>query len=115
MKNVAFFAFRGDPLCFIHVLLNSLDCKKKRGEGKIILEGESVQLVEKMAAPDHFLHQLYVQAKEQDLFIGACRACSQKLGATEIMQQQNIPLIGTMSGHPAMADYMEQGYSIITF
>jgi len=29
MKKVAMFVFNGDPICFIHVLLNALDMKAK--------------------------------------------------------------------------------------
>ena len=29
MKKAALFAFNGDPVCFIHVLLNSLEFEKK--------------------------------------------------------------------------------------
>lgn len=110
-----FFAFRGDPLCFIHVLLNSLDMASKGMEGKIILEGEAVKLVSAMAEPDHFLNKLYSQAKEQNLFIGACRACANKLDATESLEQENIAFIGDMAGHPAMSGYIEKGYSVLTF
>ncbi|PIE68600.1 MAG: cytoplasmic protein [Deltaproteobacteria bacterium] len=115
MQKTVFFAFRGDPLCFIHVLLNSLDLAARGLEGRIILEGEAINLVEKMAKPDHFLHQRYRQAKENNLFIGACKACSTKLGAREAVESEGIELTGSMSGHPAMADFIEQGYTILTF
>jgi hypothetical protein len=29
MKKVALFAFNGEPMCFVHVLLNALDMKEK--------------------------------------------------------------------------------------
>ena len=29
MKKIALFVFNGDPMCFIHVLLNALDMKQK--------------------------------------------------------------------------------------
>lgn len=29
MEKVALFAFNGEPMCFVHVLLNALDMKKK--------------------------------------------------------------------------------------
>ncbi|WP_028585761.1 DsrE family protein [Desulfogranum mediterraneum] len=115
MKKTVFFAFRGDPLCFIHVLLNGLDMQARQLEGKVILEGEAVSLVAEMARKDHFLHQLYTKAKEQQLFIGACKACANKLGATQAIEAEEIALIGEMSGHPAMADYIEQGYTVLTF
>jgi hypothetical protein len=115
VEKTIFFAFRGDPLCFIHVLLNSLDMDKKNMGGKIILEGESVKLVSEMVKPDHFLNPLYLKVKDKQLILGACKACSNKLGAVVAIQKENIPLIGSMSGHPSISEYVEKGYTIITF
>lgn len=115
MNKIIFFAFRDNPLCFVHVLLNSLDMAKKGMEGKIVLEGEAVTLVPVMADPAHFLHSLYSKAKEQGLILGACRACSNKLHVTDAIAQEGIPLIGEMSGHPAMSDFIEKGYTLLTF
>ncbi len=116
MKNkFVFFAFRGDAMCFVHVLLNSLDMAARGMEGQIILEGEAVKLVPEMARENHFLHQLFVRAREQGLIIGACRACSAKLKVSDAVRQERIELIGEMSGHPAMADYIEQGFTVLTF
>lgn len=115
MSKTVFFAFRGDPLCFIHVLLNSLEMHEKGMEGKIVLEGESVKLVSDMVKPEHFLHQLYTKVKEKNLIIGACKACSNKLGAVEAIEKEGIPLIGEMAGHPAMSDYIADGYTVLTF
>ena len=41
----ALFVFNGDPMCFIHVLLNALDMAARGDEAKIILEGASVKLI----------------------------------------------------------------------
>jgi len=109
------FAFRGDPLCFVHVLLNGLDLHANGREGKIILEGESVTLVEKMSQPGHFLSDLYQKARTAGIIQGACKACSAKLKATEAVEKAGIPLIGDMSGHPAMSAFLAQGYEVITF
>ncbi|CAK8710694.1 MAG: cytoplasmic protein [Candidatus Electrothrix sp. AW2] len=114
MKKTVIFAFQGNPLCFIHVLLNALNMEEQGMEGNIILEGEAVNLVPKMAKSDHFLHSLYTKAKEKGLIFGACRVCSHKMGVTEAMTSENIGLIGDMAGHPAMADYIKQGYTVIT-
>ncbi len=114
MKKIVFFAFRGDAMCFVHVLLNALDMEGKGFGGKIVIEGEAVKLVPEMAQPGHFLNQLYVQAKEKDLIIGACRACSNKLGVADDVEGEGVPLIGSMSGHPAIAEYLEQGYTVLT-
>lgn len=115
MQKIVFFAFRDNPLCFVHVLLNSLDMAAKGMEGKIVLEGEAVRLVPIMAASDHFLYPLYQQAKSESLFLGACRACSSKLRMTEAITREGLPLIGEMAGHPAMSDFLAQGYTILSF
>jgi len=83
--------------------------------GEIFLEGEAVKLVPEMAQPDNFLHKLYIKTKEKGLFIGACKACSNKLGITVDVEREGIQLIGEMSDHPAMSNYIEQGYTIFTF
>ena len=44
MKKVALFAFNGDPLCFVHVLLNALDMNTRGMTVGIVLEGTSVKL-----------------------------------------------------------------------
>lgn len=115
MADTVLFVFRGDPLCFVHVLLNSLDMNEKGMDGRIVLEGESVTLVEEMAKPAHFLNALYVKAKAAGLFFGACKACATKLTAIDAIKKEGIPLVGEMSGHPSMANFMAQGIQVLTF
>ncbi len=115
MTKTVIFAFRGDPMCFIHVLLNGLDLAEQGMGGKIVIEGDAVRLIPEMAKPDHFLNQLYGKAKEKGIIIGACRACSNKLGVAKAVTEAGVDLIGDMSGHPAMSAYINKGYSILTF
>ena len=114
-EKTALFAFRGEPICFVHVLLNGLDLHDRGQGGIIILEGESAALVPEMARPGHFLSALYQKAREKGIIHGACRACSAKLKVDQAVQDEGIPLIGEMSGHPSMAEFIENGYRIITF
>ncbi len=115
MKKIALFAFKGDSMCFIHVLLNAIDLKEKGHEVRIILEGSATQLVPDMAREESPLFRLYRQAKEQGLFEGACKACSTKLNVVEAVEQQELTFLGDMSGHPSMSRYLREGYEIITF
>lgn len=114
-EKTVLFAFRGDPLCFVHVLLNGIDLHQRGREGAIVLEGEAVTLVAQMSKPDHFLNTLYKKAMDLDLFYGACKACATKLKAIEAIEKEKISLIGEMSGHPSMGEFMEKGYQILTF
>lgn len=109
------FAFRGDPMCFVHVLLNGLDLHKRGLGGEIVIEGEAISLIPEMAKSGHFLHTLYTQAKENKIIAGACRACAAKLKLTEAVEQEGLVQLDDMSGHPSMASYIEKGCEVITF
>ena len=115
MKKTIFFAFRGDAMCFVHVLLNALNMAEKGMEGKIVIEGDAVKLIPEMAKSGHFLNQLYNKVRDENLIIGACRACSTKLGVAAAIEEEGIELIGNMSGHPAVSDYIEQDWTVLTF
>ncbi len=114
-KKTAIFAFRGDPMCFIHVLLNGIDLHERGYEGLIIIEGEAVTLIPKMSEPAHMLHGLYKKAKESGILYGACMACSKKLKVDKEIETAGIPLVGDMTGHPSMGGFIEKGYQVITF
>lgn len=115
MKQYALFVFNGDPMCFIHVLLNALDMKAKGHEVRIILEGASVKLIPELVKPENPLNGLWKNNCEAGLVEGVCKACSSKLGTLEAANEQGFKLLDDMSGHPGIATYRDQGYEIITF
>jgi len=45
MKKVALFAFNGELMCFIHVLLNALDMNERGHQVKIVIEGAATSVV----------------------------------------------------------------------
>ena len=65
MKKLALFVFNGDPVCFIHVLLNGLEMKAKGMEGRIIVEGAATALLPKLAEAANPLHKLWEKAKSE--------------------------------------------------
>jgi hypothetical protein len=115
MKKIALFVFNGDPMCFIHVLLNALDLNAKGHEACIIVEGAATQLLPQLAQSDHPLNPLWTRCLEANLVAGVCRACANKMESVEAAEAQNLPLLAEMNGHPAMSAYMKVGYEIITF
>lgn len=115
MKKVAIFAFRGDPMCFIHVLLNANDMKEKDYDVKLIVEGDATKLIPQMASSESPLNKQYLKAKELGVFKGACKACSAKLGVLEEVKKEGFALLDDMMGHPGMAGYINDGYDVITF
>ena len=115
MKKLALFAFNGDPMCFIHILLNALDMNEKGFDGKIIIEGSATKLLPELAKPGNPLNKLWEKVKEAGLVDGVCKACSSKLGTIEAAKQQGLTLLDEMSGHPSMAWYRDKGFEIISF
>jgi len=115
MKKIAMFAFNGELMCFIHVLLNAIDMNEKGYDVKIVIEGAATKLVPELAKEDSPMHRLYQKAKGLDLIDGACKACSNKMGVLEAAQAEGLRLLDEMSGHPSMARYLEEGFEIITF
>ena len=115
MKKIAMFAFNGELMCFVHVLLNAIDMNDKGQEVKIVIEGSATKLVPELAKEDSPMHRLYQKAKGLDLIDGACKACSNKMGALEAVKAESLRLLDEMSGHPSMARYREEGFEVITF
>lgn len=115
MKKVALFVFNGDPMCFIHVLLNGLDMKEKGYEVKIVIEGAATKLIPELEKLENPLHQLWEKTKSNHLIEGVCKACSNKLGTIEDVKKLGLPLLDNMFGHPGMAFYQQNGFEIITF
>lgn len=115
MQKTVLFAFRDDPMCFIHVLLNALDLSEKGIESGIVLEGGATTLVAKMEDAGNPLHQLYAKCREKGLILGACLACSTKLGALDAVRAAGLPLLGDMNGHPGIAAYQLKGWQVLIF
>ncbi len=111
MKKYVFFAFKGEAMCFMHVLLNTLDMVSKGLDARIVIEGEAVVLVKQMIESEN---PLFKKAMEMGLIDSICKACSAKMGVIEYNLTCGIPLSGDMSGHPAMAKYIKDGYRVIT-
>lgn len=113
--KAALFAFNGDPMCFVHVLLTAIDMHEKEHTVTIVIEGSATKLVPALCEADNPLYTLFNKAGKLGLIAGACKACSKKTGAIEAIQAEGIKLLDDMHGHPGMARYRENGFDIITF
>jgi len=111
VNKIAFFPFKGEKMCFMHVLINAIDLHEKSAEVKIIVEGEAVKLIKVLEEEEN---KLYLKAKGFGLFDCICKACSVQMGVLDYNEKTGIPLKGNANGHPAMYDYINNGYEIIT-
>jgi hypothetical protein len=115
MQKCALFAFNGEAMCFIHVLLNALDMKERGYHTTIILEGAATKVILDLIQDGNPMASLYQKVKSLGIIGGACKACSTKMGVLDAMRSEGIPLLDEMAGHPSMARYLEEGFEVITF
>ncbi len=115
MKKAVLFAFNGEQMCFIHVLLHGIDMKTRGYDVKVIIEGAATKLLPEIKNESSPLFGLYKKAQGQGIIEGACRACSAKMGTLDDAEAMGITLLDDMSGHPSMSQYIEDGYTVITF
>lgn len=111
MKKIVFFAFNGEKMCFMHLLLNAVDMHKKGMKVKIVMEGKAVKLIKELEESNN---KMYKKARELNLFDSICKACSAQMGVLEYNEKTGIPMSGELNGHPPMYPYINEGYEIIT-
>jgi hypothetical protein len=115
MKKMALFAFRGEVICFAHVLLNAMEYARQGYDAKIVIEGEATVTIREISKKDSPFYDLYQKVKSNGLIDCVCMACASKMGSLDSVKAEGLRLNDEMSGHPSMAGYSDQGYEIITF
>ena len=114
-KKIVLVAFNGEPMCFVHVLLNALDMDAKGYDVKVVIEGSATRLANELNDENKPFGKLYLEVREKGLIDCVCQACAAKMGALEGIEAQGLALCNEMKGHPSMAKYIDQGYDVITF
>ncbi|MHA1785520.1 MAG: DsrE family protein [Candidatus Helarchaeota archaeon] len=115
MGKFALFAFNGDPMCFLHVVINAIDLKEKGNDVVVVVEGSATKLASEFENESNPFHALYKKLKDMNLVDCFCKACSNKMNALEKVKELNFPTCDELLGHPSMSRYIENGYEIITF
>ncbi|MDQ7792341.1 MAG: DsrE family protein [Clostridia bacterium] len=115
MPKYLLVAFQGEQMCFVHVLLNALDMHSRGLEVRIIMEGMATQLVTILGYDSHAFAALYNEVKAKGLVEGVCRACATRTGAVESTEAQGLAFLSDISGHPSLARYLQNGWTVLTF
>jgi len=128
MKKIALFAFNGDPMCFIHVLINAMELKDNGNEVALVIEGSATKLVkllsggtglEEFKKNNSKMFDLLTQnlriVKDAGIISCVCQACAKQMGALDDVKEAGLPLCGELKGHPSMSRFIDAGYEIISF
>ncbi len=128
MKKIALFAFNGDPMCFIHVLINAIELKENGNEVALVIEGSATKLVKLLSGGSgleafkesnskmfDLLSQNLRIVKDAGIISCVCQACAMQMDALEDVKAAGLPLCAELKGHPSMNRFIEAGYDIISF
>lgn len=114
-RRVALFAFREEPGCFSHALLNALDMKLRGWDVKLVIEGDATKQVSLLRNETKPYARLYMRVREMGLIDCVCKACATKNTVVPAVIEQGLRLCDEMEGHPSVARYIEDGYEVVTF
>ncbi len=127
MKKIALFAFNGDPMCFIHVLINAMDLREKGHEVALVIEGSATKLVKLLSGGSGFedleegnpvmfrmLSENFHRVMDAGIISCVCQACAKQMSALEDVKKVGLPLCSELKGHPSMSRYIESGFEIIS-
>jgi len=114
MKRIAIFAFSGEVTTFAHVLLNSVELMDQGFDTRLIIEGAATGLLTKLERDDADWGGLFRRALATGVIFGVCRACAAKTGGLAAAERIGLPILDEMSGHPAFATQLREGYDIIS-
>ncbi len=67
------FAFKGDFMCFIRVLLNALDMRARAYDVRIVIEGKATKVIPELAREGNPMYSFHIKAKERGISDGVCK------------------------------------------
>lgn len=96
---------------------NALEFAKELGEQDqevaIIFDGAGTKWIPELEDESHGMHSLYKAI--EDHIDGACKYCAKAFGVVNEVRNSNISLLDDYDGHPSLAEYISEGYQIVTF
>lgn len=106
MRKFVIYALNGDANCFMHVLLTVLDMNSKGYEVRLVIAGSATCLVRNPEEHGVLFASLYHNVQERGLIDETRVTCAVGAGPGEDVE---------VTGCPGMADYLNNGYEVITF
>lgn len=109
-----FLATDENKMQLYHLLLNAVNFHEKGHEVAVVLECASPKLLIGIVDGSIKL-PVFDIAMQMGLIDHACKACTAAFSATEAAEKLGVPLKGELKGHSDLLQFVEKGYSIITF
>jgi hypothetical protein len=98
----------------MHAFVFARDIRARGGEAKIVFEGASPAWLLELPNPEHKLHGMYQKVKTEGLIDTVCKACAMQANAVEAVESEGLSMSGDAFGHVSLAEYITEGYTIVT-
>ena len=110
MKKQLFVIFNYNKGIFTHILLNIFDLNDKGYEVAIIFESEACKLISEFESSNN---EKWNRLKQKNLIAAVCEVCAKAMKSLESAKRQNLPIDGSMLGHPPLEKWIKEGYHIM--
>lgn len=110
MKKQLFVLFNSNKGIFTHILLNVFDLAEKGYEVGVVFESEACKLINEY---ENKQYDKFEKLKEMKLVAAVCEVCSKAMGALEAAQRQELPIDGTLHGHPTLESWITRGFHVM--
>jgi hypothetical protein len=109
-----FLATDDNKMQLYHLLLNAINFHENGHEAKAVLECASPKLLIGIV-DDTVKLPIFDKAMDLSIIDHACKACTSAFSATDAAENLGVPLKGELKGHSDLLNFIEDGYSILTF
>jgi intracellular sulfur oxidation DsrE/DsrF family protein len=110
MKKQLFVLFNYNKGIFTHILLNIFDLSEKGYEAGVVLESEACKFISEFENTDN---EKWNRLKQENLIAAVCEVCAKAMNSLESAKRQNLPIDGSMFGHPPLEKWIQDGYHIM--
>ena len=110
MKKQLFVLFNYNKGIFTHILLNVFDLVEKGYEVGIVFESEACKLITEYESKNY---DKYEKLKAQNLVAAVCEVCAKAMDALESAKRQELPIHGTLHGHPSLEYWISKGFNVM--
>ncbi|MFX0016175.1 MAG: cytoplasmic protein [Promethearchaeota archaeon] len=110
MKKQLFVLFNNNKGVFTHILLNVFDLAQKGYEIGVVFESEACTLISEY---ENKRYEKFEKLKKEKLVAAVCEVCAKATGALEAAQRQELPIDGSLSGHPTLESWIKAGFHVM--
>ncbi len=116
-RKLLFLVFTNDACRRNHAFMYAVDLARHGHDVRLVLEGDATQCL--LEREGHF-GKLFEETRGLGLLVGLCKTasrgcCDPSRDVTRLAEESGLTLIDTLDGHAGIAEFVAEGYEVVTF